>query len=801
MLIVDVAFVLIVNDRAQHAESVSTYGQARRAIAEELGVDPGPELQHFYADLLTVTGPAGASDPMPGRSASGVPTVLVPAAGAAVSAGAGTGSAGARTGEAVPAYPVAGAGPLPLGPAQLPTDIADFTGRKAEVDQLCGMLAGDDAAASPSAVRVAVVTGAAGLGKTALAVHAAHRVRGLFPDGQLYADLRGASAAPAEPGEVLARFLRDLGVDGGKIPADGEERAALFRTRLSGRRVLIVLDDVRDAAQARPLLPGSASCAVLATTRNTPPSVVSMRFVALGTLSGPEALELFSRVAGSGRAAAEPEATAEILAACGGLPLAVRICAARLAQRRQWPVAALAVRLRDERRRLDELALGDLEVRASFKVSYDSLSAGGGQQAGAARVFRLLGLWQGPRICLPAAAALAGESEREVAGALEALVDASLLESSEPGWYQFHDLLRLFAAERAQTEESDAERGAAVERLLHRYLKTAVTVAETASPYRYRLPGEPPLSAGSPGSVADALGWYDGKEENVVAAVRQAAAAGLHEVAWRLATAMYPFFFRRGNWADCIVVHRIAVDSARGAGARRGEAWALNNLGHGLQKLGQVEAFGCLEEALAIRRDMDDLAGEAEALISLTDAYYRLRGPREAYDHSLRHMDVLRRTGNPAVLGAGLNNHGEFCLDLGRLDEAAGCLEEALALCGSMNGHGLGYVLANLGRLHQRAGHLEEAVATLADAHRHHQATGQLMEQAQTLKYLAEAQRDIGDQDQARESLTAALALFQKLQADQEAKETRAAFASLDNPDPQADAHKSLAVYLDLVHA
>ena len=259
-----------------------------------------------------------------------------------------------------------------------------------------------------------MVNGAGGLGKTTLAVHAAHQVRAHFPDGQLYVDLLGASAQSAAPGEVLARFLRELGVPSDKLPARDDERAAQYRTTLTGRRVLVVLDNAKDAAQVRPLLPGTASCAVLVTTRNRTPDLASIRYVDLNVLEDPEALELFSRVVGEGRAVAEPDATAEILVACAGLPLAIRICAARLAARRNWQIATLAARLRNVQRRLDELKIGDLAVRSSFQVSYDSLSKPR-RGLDPARAFRLLGLWQGESISLQAAAALLGEPDDDVA--------------------------------------------------------------------------------------------------------------------------------------------------------------------------------------------------------------------------------------------------------------------------------------------------------------------------------------------------------------------------------------------------
>src|SRR5215469_1336389 len=282
--------------------------------------------------------------------------------------------------------------------------------------------------------------------------------------------------------------------------------------------------------RVRPLLPGSASCAVLVTTRNRTPDLASTRFVDLNVLEDTEALTLFSRIVDDDRPAAEPDATAEVLLACAGLPLAIRICAARLAARTQWKIATLANRLRNEQRRLDELETGDLAVRSSFQVSYDSLHAGR-HGINPARVFRLLGLWHGASISLPAAAALFGESEDDVADALETLVDANLLESPAADWYQFHDLLRVYATERAQDEESETDRAEAVGRLLQWYLETGEAAANAVSPRRYQVPREP-AAAGYPplgfGSVEEALDWYGDERANVVTATLQAAAAGLH---------------------------------------------------------------------------------------------------------------------------------------------------------------------------------------------------------------------------------------------------------------------------------
>src|SRR5580658_4840678 len=550
----------------RHAEALEAYGQARGVLAEELGVDPGAELRQYYAELLAkddaLTKDAGDA---PGSISAGMVT-----AGSRPPAPA---AAEPRVARSVPA------------PAQLPADVADFTGREDQVRHLCDLLASGGTEIDPGAVRIALVAGSGGLGKTSLAVHAAHRVRGSFPDGQLYVDLLGAAPQPLLPADVLARFLRDLGVDGRDVPVDEAERAARYRTVLAGRRMLIVLDNARDAAQVRPLLPGTASCSVLVTTRSRMPDLASTQLVDLNVLADEEALTLFSRVVGDERAAAEPEATAAVLLACAGLPLAIRICAARLATRSGWTIATMADRLRHEHRRLDELSVGDLAVRASFQVSFAALSASAQPDGIApADAFRLLGLWPGPSVSSAAAAALFGTREYLAAAALEALVDARLLESTSPDRYKFHDLLRVYAAERAMADLSEPDRDAAIGRLLRWYMRTSDAAATAVAPDRYNVPLEPakrvdadpaPLAFATAG---DALAWYDSERVNLVAATGQASEHGLHDVAWRQPAPLFVVFQSRNNWVDCISTHRIALDSARRLGNRQGEAWVLNNL-------------------------------------------------------------------------------------------------------------------------------------------------------------------------------------------------------------------------------
>jgi DNA-binding SARP family transcriptional activator len=635
----------------RHAEALDAYGQARNAISDELGVDPGAELRRLYADLLAqdsvgasgpLTGapggiisagtvaasthPPGAASTHPPGAASTLPTGTAGPNGAASRKTAGTpepaGQTAAAQAPGSTAAPQAAARPATQRPAQLPTDIADFTGREDQVKHLSNVLSAT-ADGDSGAVRVALVAGSGGLGKTSLAVHAAHRVRNSFPDGQLYVDLLGATAHPLAPADVLARFLRDLGVDGKEIPLDEAERAARYRTSLAGRRILVVLDNARDAAQVRPLLPGSASCAVLVTTRSRMPDLASIKLVDLNVLDDDEALALFTKVVGDARAAAEPEATAELLLACAGLPLAIRICAARLVTRSGWSIRSMANRLRDEHRRLDEMTVGDLAVRASFEVSFASLPTSI-RGVDPARAFRLLGLWQGSTISSAAAAALFDATEDRATDALELLVDAHLLESKAPDRYKFHDLLRVYASERAVADLSEDDRNAAIARLLGWYMRTADAAATVVSPYRYNIPLEPTEAAPPPLSFAsaeDALAWYDSERINVVAATRQAAAGGLHEIAWRLPASLFSVFHRRGNWADCISTHHTAMESARQIGNPQGEAWVLNNLGEAISRERLGEAIAYLERAVAIRREIGDHRGEAQASNNLADAY------------------------------------------------------------------------------------------------------------------------------------------------------------------------------------
>jgi DNA-binding SARP family transcriptional activator len=727
----------------RQAEALEVYARAREVIADELGVDPGAELQQLYQQILNADGDqtlVTLTQPLPG--------------------------------------------PAPPVPAQLPSDLSDFTGRSDQVERLRGLLAGSATGGNPGAVRVAVVVGAGGLGKTALAVHTAHLLADEFPDGQLYINLHGATQ-PADPSEVLARFLRALGTGPAQIPLEEEERADLYRTRLAGKRVLIVLDDASDAAQVRPLLPGSPSCAVLVTARRRFPELAGSRVLDLDVLPPAEARSLFVLVAGEERVDAEPAATEGVLAACAGLPLAIRIAGARLAARGSWTVRALADRLADERRRLDVFKVGNLEVRASFEVSFTSLpgpeSPGGVDPATA---FRVLGLWTGRSVSLAAAAALLGEDEDPVADALDVLLDAHLLESPEPDRYRFHDLLRVYAADRARTQESEEDRAAAITRLLIWYLYTIEAAAKVISAHHARVPLDAPPSQVHPLSFAtldEALAWCEDERAGLLAAIRLAAEAGLHEIAWKLPAAAMSFYYRRSHWGDWVAAQTIGLTSARVLGDRLAEAWMLNNLGmaYGVQHMG--ESVGCFEQALTLCREIGDARGEGRAANNVANAYLELGRFESALEAAELSLISQRQAGLIYGEGLALGIRGRACCELARFAEATEHLREALVIFRDLGSRDAeADSLSDLGEAYLGLGRLDDAIARLRESLAIRREIGDRHGQGATLRRLGHAQHQAGDSKRASELMAEAVQLFEELGDHAEAVGAQADLAEFD---------------------
>jgi tetratricopeptide (TPR) repeat protein/transcriptional regulator with XRE-family HTH domain len=513
---------------------------------------------------------------------------------------------------------------------QLPPDLVDFTGRAEQVVLVRDMLADAAPGGPPPAVVVSAVAGKAGVGKTTLAVHVAHQLRPGFPDGQLYANLRGAGQQPLDPGEVLSRFLRALGVDGATIPTDLGERIALYRAWLADRRVLVVLDDAADEAQVRPLLPGTAGCGVLVTSRARLVGLEGARLLDLDVLPPGQAVELLGRVVGTARVAVEPEAAAAIVGYCGWLPLAVRIAGAKLAGRPHWSLERLAGLLAEERRRLDQLTVGDLEVRASVALSYQALT--GEQQ----RTFRLLGLLAAPDFAAWLAAALLGITAEQAEVLVDGLVQAQLLEVAgrdQTGQvrYRFHGLLRLYAREQATAEEPPEQQQASLARALGGWL----ALAEQAD---QRLPSNLfgadhgdaarwPLSATAVDTLlADPLAWLEAERVALVAAVDQAADAGFDELAWDLAGSLINFLGLRGYLDDWQRTHQAGLAAVRRVGNRRGEASLLRGLAcFSLDRNRMDAAMNYLVQALRIYRRVGDRRGEAYAVEHI-GVVHRLQG-------------------------------------------------------------------------------------------------------------------------------------------------------------------------------
>jgi tetratricopeptide (TPR) repeat protein len=742
----------------RHAEALTVYGKARDAIAEELGVDPGEQLQQLFQEVLTRDTrrqEAAGAAPQTGPEPSGPP------------------AAAAATGP----------------PGQLPADIADFTGRARDVQRLCDLVpvgpdgGGSAGAGQSGAVEVALVTGAGGLGKTTLAVHAAHRLRPQFPDGQLYVNLLGASPQPLSPGDVLARFLRDLGVSGAQIPVDPDERAALLRTRLTGRRVLMVLDDARDSAQIRPLLPGSGSCAVIVTTRGRLPDLAITHLADLDVLEDAEARALFSTIVGAARTDAEAAATDEVLAACAGLPLAIRIAGARLAARAGWSVRTLASRVRSEQRRLDELKAGDLAVRATFEVSFASLPGPSHPGAvDAARAFRLLGLWAGPTISLPAAAALFGQPDDDAEDALEHLVDAHLLESPAPGVYRFHNLLRVYSAERSLAEPAPGRREA-VRRILAWYLHTTEAAGRIIAPNHIRVPLWEPPDGVRPlkfSSLEEALNWCESERVNLVAAARQASAGGMNDVAWQLPAAAMSFLYRRSHWVDWITTHQTGLEAARELGDRRAEARMLHNLGmvHGLQR--RDEALGFFEQAMAIYREVGDREGEARAATGLATACIHLERFRQALDASQRSLGLQRAAGDRYGEGIALGDLGSASRELGRHEDAIAFHQQALAIFRELGDtDDEADWLTELADVYLGIDRIEPALNCLHESLVIRRNIGDRHGEAVTLQLLGQALRQAGRAGEALGPITEAQGIFDEVGDHRQAAEIRSLLAAM----------------------
>ncbi|WP_416967916.1 ATP-binding protein [Streptomyces sp. 4F14] len=628
-------------------------------------------------------------------------------------------------------------------PNQLPPAHLLFTGRAEQLARLDAVLDND--------LAISAIIGTAGVGKTALAVHWAHSVADRFPDGRLYVNLRGfhPTAAAVTTEEAVRGFLTALDVPAERIARDPEAQVGLYRSLLTGKRVLLLLDNARDAEQVRPLLPGAPGCLALVTSRNHLTGLVATEGahpVVLGLLAEDEARHLLARRLGPARVLDAPDAVGEIVTRCARLPLALSVVAARAAMTPQFPLATYARELRDAGARLDPFAGDDpvTDIRGVFSWSYRRVSPE------AARLFRLFGLHPGPDLTVPAAASLAG-TDRDTARALLAeLTRAHLLDQPAPGRRGAHDLLRAYAAELTRGHDPDPDRRAALRRLLDHHLHSAAAASEALSWYRdpVALPvPDPAVTPETPTGYDQALGWFATELPNLTAAVHTAARTGFETHAWQLAWTLVSYFDLTGHWAEWADTHETALRAARASGDTVGEARTCRNLGRVRCRQGRYEeATARLRHSLHLSRDLGDRVGQAQALRNLGGVEGRLGRFPEALDQVRRALGLFRAAGHRVGEGRALNQVAWWESHLGDHRAAVEHGRQALRILQDLGDRdGEGATWDTLGHAHHHLGDHQEAITGFRHAVRLRRERGDLAEIAESLDHLAATHRAAGD--------------------------------------------------------
>ncbi|MEY9891104.1 DNA-binding SARP family transcriptional activator [Catenulispora sp. MAP5-51] len=736
------AFLMLALYRAnRRADALAAFRAARHVLAEELGIEPGRDLQVLHGRILNAD-PALNVSPDEG---------LVPAAAVAAASEARTAETAARTAAAVPAAP-----PLPAPPAQLPRGVRDFTGRDDELERIKALLEGDsrDAAVGPG---VCVIAGAGGTGKSALAVQAAHALRERFPDGQLYMNMRGADRHPVEPGTALAEFIRSLAGPDAALPDEVPGRSAAYRTLLAGRRVLVLLDDAGDVRQIRPLLPAEPGCCVVVTSRSRLPGLEDCARLELGSLSPQDGASLFGKVVGDDRPESEPAAASRIVELCGRLPLAIRIAGSRLAVRRNWRLESLLARLKDTSRRLDELQTDDLQVRATLDLSYQNLTR---EQA---RAFRLLAVPNIEALSVWQAAVHLDVPSQTAESVLESLVDVFLLEPAGPDRYRYHDLTRVFALEAASASESAETLAACARRTLAAYADLLAQAAVAARPgYLDQAPAQLRFTG-----AEEALAWLDEEFRTIGGLIVQAgsgpadavglAAQLLHRVQWYLRS--------RGHWQLWRDAAAAVIEGSVLAGDTSAELVGRQSGGLLAQLTGRFdESDAYLSAAVDLAAGLGDSLELARALnrrglLAFQRGHY---GPAVA--HHKAAASLFGRLGNRLGECVALVNIGK-CLRLA--DEPAFALaplERALALSGEL-GESENATVArhHLAAAHSALGNHERAISEQYDCLAFTRAHGFREGEAYALAELGRAFLRAGRPHEALERFEEAMELFDVL--------------------------------------
>ena len=649
-------------------------------------------------------------------------------------------------------------GPRRAVPALLPAGIAGFTGRAEQLRWL-------DERLDPSTVVIASIEGTAGVGKTALAVHWAHRVASRFPDGRLYVNLQGFGPRDAvDPVTAVRGFLTALGIPAARMPADPAALTDLYRSELAGRRVLIVLDNARDADQVRPLLPGTPGCLVVVTSRTRLLGLAAVdgaRAMTLDLLSAAQARAMLAARLGAERVRAEPSAVDDVIAACARLPLALAVVAARAAAQPGFPLAVLAGELRG---RLDPFAVEDpaADLRAVFSWSYRTLDTP------AAHLFRLLGLHPGPDVTVDAAASLAGLTAAAVRPLLDTLARAHLLHEHRPGRFTLHDLLHEYATELATATEPPSRQEAAVDRLLDHYVHTAYAAALLLEPLRPRLVmPEPQTGAvvGEPADIAAALSWFDSEHPALLQGIELAARRGRDGHTWRLAWSITEYLDRRGHWPEQAAIQHHALAAVRRSAGPAERVTVHFGLARAYLRLGRyADAEHQYRQALDICVQLADPAGQARIHLDLATVFGRQDQHRAALAEARRSLDLYESAGHPVGVARGLNLVGWYHAQLGEYAQTLEHCERALILQQDVgHRHGEAATWDSLGYAHHHLGHHDEAVDCYERALDLLRDLGERYYQADTLTHLGQTHHAAGNDSAARTAWLEAVAILGEL--------------------------------------